>query len=57
MKMMKKAVKKTTAKKTAAKKPAKKMVKEKKTGEMYAAMMKHEKSEGKKERMMEYGRS
>jgi hypothetical protein len=36
------------------------MVKEKKTGEMYAskaAMMKHEKSEGKKERMMEYGRS
>ncbi len=63
MKMMKKAaakkaVKKTAAKKTAAKKPAKKMVKEKKTGEMYAskaAMMKHEKSEGKKERMMEYG--
>ena len=66
MKMMKKAaakkaVKKTVAKKTATKKPAKKkMVKEKKTGEMYAskaAMMKHEKSEGKKERMMEYGMS
>lgn len=36
----------------------KKMITEKKTGEKYAsksAMMKHEKSEGKKERMMEYG--
>jgi hypothetical protein len=55
MKMMKK-----TVKKTATKKPAKKMVKEKKTGEMYAskaAMMKHEKSEGKRESKMEYGRS
>lgn len=39
------------------KKPAKKMV-EKKTGEKYkskAAMMKHEKAEGPKERMKEYG--
>ena len=60
MMMKKKAAKKTTAKKTAAKKPAKKMIKENKTGEMYAskaAMMKHEKSEGKRESKMEYGRS
>jgi hypothetical protein len=40
------------------KKPAKKPVMEKKTGEKYkskAAMMKHEKTEGKSERMKEYG--
>lgn len=37
---------------------AKKMITEKKTGEKYAsksAMMKHEKSEGSKEMMKEYG--
>lgn len=37
-----------------------KMMKEKKTGEMYkskSAMMKHEKSEGKSERMKEYGKN
>lgn len=40
------------------KKPSKKPMVEKKTGEKYkskAAMMKHEKSEGPKERMKEYG--
>lgn len=36
-----------------------KMIKEKKTGEMYSSkksMMKHEKGEGKKEMMKEYGK-
>ncbi len=44
--------------KKAVKKVAKKSVKEKKTGEVYSsrkAMMKHEKSEGAKERKREYG--
>jgi hypothetical protein len=51
--LMRKPVKK------AAKKPAKKMVMEKRTGEKYAsksAMRKHEKSEGKMERVREYGK-
>ena len=42
------------------KKPMKKPMVEKKTGEKYkskAAMLKHEKSEGVKERMKEYGSS
>lgn len=41
------------------KKPANKMMVEKRTGEKYAsksAMRKHEKSEGKMERMREYGK-
>ena len=53
-------MKKPTAKKPTAKKSAGKMVKEKKTGEMYpskASKKKHEKMEGPKERMMEYGSS
>ena len=52
------AVKKSGVKKSSVKKSVAKKVTEKKTGEKYAsraAMMKHEKSEGPKARMKEYG--